>query len=116
MKQVGVVSLGGQDYKILLCKPEEAGSPVTDDVAGVCSQKDQTLYINSDHAKASLRGTLVHEAMHAVINESGAINYLAERLKISPTGEEMNSIEETLVRILSPHIATAIPGIVKAKL
>ena len=116
MKQVGVVSLGGQDYKVMLCKPEEAGSPVTDDVAGVCSQKQQTLYLNSDYDKASLRGTLVHEATHAIVNESGAINYLAEKRGIDPNGEQMNTIEETLVRIISPHIATAIVGIAKVKL
>lgn len=116
MKKVGVVSLGGQDYDVVLCKPEEAGSPVTEDVAGVCAQKEQKIYLNSDYERKSLRGTLVHEATHGIVNESGAINYLAEKLKLNPQGEEMGVIEETLVRILSPHIAAAIDGIVSTKL
>jgi hypothetical protein len=72
-----------------------------DKAYGVADIVTHTLWIHEGMAPEKMVQTITHEAVHALLAESGAMSVI-ELAGIADT----QNLEEALVRVLTPHIST----------
>jgi hypothetical protein len=106
MKHLGTVTICG------MCIPVREGSekdhPVLKGAYGIYDVDSATIWVDVSTPAHVRDSIIVHEALHAVLNSSGAYRSIATMTNLDLENPRdlarMNEIEENLVRILVPHV------------
>lgn len=79
------VRIMGADYKIVFKR--------LPDLFGKCNYTDRVIFINTDHSEAIQRESLLHELLHAILEECSEIDEA-----------ECKDREEKVIRYMSPRL------------
>lgn len=104
MKLIKEFSLAGQSWTAYTVSRREMRVLDKRTPHGLCSYEEQHLYIRRVKNKSAFRDAFIHEFSHAFIYATGIGDVLALGYK----GDDFISWEESLVRLVTPHIATFI--------
>ncbi len=113
MKRLGKIDVCGVDFDVLMGNSsdfEGLGAAY-----GECDTVNQEIRICEGMKPTKFRETLVHETLHGVIAGSGAYDVLASALGAQRGDPKLDSLEETLIRVLTPHLIRALASTAKLK-
>lgn len=96
-KKQSKIRVCGIWYEIVSMSEED--EPQLEGAEGLCDHKNCRIVLKTGIDQNRVKDTLVHEILHALINESGVRNEL-ETLAHKDAGE----VEERIVRMLTPHL------------
>jgi Zn-dependent peptidase ImmA (M78 family) len=105
-RQVGEVNICGVPYAILVADEQTDESLVG--AFGYVKTYGQQIVLNSGQGAHKMQQTMMHEILHAIMAESGIHAYLAAEVGQSIGSDKMSEVEETLIRLLSPHLVMAL--------
>lgn len=94
---VGKVDICGLTFAVYLA--DEKGCPALKDCYGLCYPEHQEIFISSALGKAARRLYLTHEMLHGIYCLAGVHDVIA--------GATREGLEESFVRLLTPHVRTA---------
>ncbi len=103
MKKLGQLALCGIDFTVYSGNAEENAN--LEDNQGYCNNIKEQIWLRDSLSPTGFFDTLVHEMLHALLTNSGTSQFLKGCI---PAGADQTEIEETIVRILTPHLANAI--------
>ncbi len=104
MRRLGKLTLCGIEWPVYQGASSERDA--LENNFGYCDHQRGEIWIRAGLSPSSHADTLLHEALHAMIEGSGAAQFLKGAC---PPGADIAEIEETLIRILVPHLRNAIP-------
>ncbi len=110
MKKIGSLSLCGLAFTVYTGSASE--NPHLEDNQGYCNHTRQEIWIRDSLGTSGFYDTLVHEMLHGIWENSGTSQFLKGCL---PDGADQPEIEETIVRILTPHLVNALSQLGKVK-
>jgi len=106
MKTLGFVDVCGQDWRVVECTGEEMEAQGHPNAVGLCSDGECQIYL-LDACRKDRKDTFFHEYMHAVLRSSGALYGLLTSAGVPFLGDKSDTIEETFIRVLTPHLLKA---------
>src|ERR1017187_9852075 len=101
MKLLGKISICGSVYSVK--SGDGHAEPQLEGNHGLCDSAKCTIWLKDDLVPEMQKSTLVHEILHALLRDSGAMHALAIAVGIADTDPRLDPLEETLVAILTPH-------------
>lgn len=93
------LSICGLEYRVVFATSEEV--PALEANEGYTSCETNTIYLASNIPRSRMRDALVHEVCHAFLEASGVGSFLQTSLKDKAAYDDF---EETLIRVLVPHV------------
>jgi len=108
-KKLGKMIICGVPYQVTLGNADN----FLHDIANRWGETDHVemqININSKPSLEMKEDTLLHECLHAILQQSGAKDMML-RAGIN----DINSFEETLIRIITPHLLNVIKQLPKIK-
>ena len=103
MKKLGTLDVCGTDWGVWEATGAEFETMGNPNAEGVCSHTECAIYLLNTCRK-DRKDTLMHEYLHAVLQSSGALYGLLSSLGVPFIGKKSDALEETFVRVLTPHI------------
>lgn len=110
MKRLGKIDICGIPFTFFAGSAEERSALESN--YGYCDHQRHEIWIRDSQSQAAVEDTLLHEIQHALWENSGAAQFLKGAC---PTETNMSEIEETFIRILTPHLLNAIKQLNKLK-
>jgi hypothetical protein len=110
MKRLGKIDICGIPFKVALGNAGERDA--LDKNYGYCDHQRHEIWIREGLSVEATEDTLLHEMHHALYENSGAAQFLKGAF---PEGTDLAEIEETLIRIMIPHLRTALRQLKKLK-
>jgi hypothetical protein len=105
-KRIAVLTICGN--KVPVVRVPGLTTPEGGVALGLSDFERNTIFIREGQTETQEMDTLIHEAIHMLLNLSGAINHLAGYVK----AKDMTACEETLVRILTPNVVAMLGKLV----
>jgi hypothetical protein len=103
MHEAGLIVICGQPVRVVVATEEEVSD--LQNQFGACDFEAGVIYVAQGASPASLRDTLVHEVVHYFLHATGIGTFLTSFLAPGVDGEKF---EETLVRLVTPHVITLV--------
>lgn len=101
MKILGELNICGATYMVKT--GSAADLPMLENAHGVCISATRTIWIDDAIGSEHMLDTLSHEVLHALLNESGVL----QATEAAFDADLPPRWEESIVRILAPHMASA---------
>lgn len=98
MKRLGKLPVCAATYEVRLGTFEDY-EPLQH-AYGVCDTANRVIWVHAGMSPAKTLETLAHEALHALLTESGVLQVTEATLGAS----ELGAWEEAVVRVLTPHL------------
>lgn len=97
MKRLGSIRAAGARYAVVEGTTREF--PQLEDSYGICEEGAERILLRGGMSANRFGRTLAHEALHPLINESGAGAFFK-----GDTEEERTQSMEDFIRVIEPHL------------
>lgn len=119
MRILGRVNICGFTYSVVSFSDNEARKVkgLSEETLGSFDSNQQILWIAESQTNEQALDTLFHEGVgHGILEHSGAKEFLARELRLDRNDTVFAAIEETLIRIQTPHLVSFVKSLPKLKL
>lgn len=106
MKKLGKIHVCGLTFTVFEGNAEERDT--LGGSYGYCDHGRQEIWLREGMSAPMRKDTLLHEALHALMQHSGAENFLDGVLRPEVNRE---TTVETLIRILTPHLSPVLTSL-----
>lgn len=102
MKSLGHVRVCGIALPVRVGSADE--EPLLKGAYGAYNEDKSTVWLNEDNPPYTMAFWAAHEALHALVNLSGAMEAAGAILGMKDDDPRLAALEENIIRVITPHL------------